>query len=63
MILLVSYSIKCLVIDMKKKKMLEQRTLSNVLREVFGGEFNLGWFIPYKTGGYLPFFKKIHKQG
>jgi hypothetical protein len=47
---------------MKKKKMLEQRSLTNVLNEVFGGDFNLGWFFPYKIGGYLPFFKKIHKQ-
>jgi len=50
------------LVDMKKKKMLEQRSLTNVLNEVFGSSFSLHWFIPYRTGGYLPFFKKLHKQ-
>lgn len=42
--------------------MLEQRTVGNVLKEIFGGDFSLHWFLPYKVGGYLPFFKKIHKN-
>jgi hypothetical protein len=45
-----------LVIDMKQKRFLEKRELGEVLQETFGSSFGLNWFLPYKTGGFLPYF-------
>jgi len=44
------------VIDIKQKRFLEKRELNEVLQETFGSSFGLNWFIPYKPGGYLPYF-------
>lgn len=49
------------MIDMKKKKFLEKRDFNEVLNETFGRGFDLSWFIPYKVGGYRPFFYKLLK--
>lgn len=45
-----------LVIDIKQKRFLEKRELGEVLQETFGSAFGFNWFIPYKPGGYLPYF-------
>ena len=45
-----------LVIDIKQKRFLEKRELGEVLQETFGSSFGFNWFIPYKTGGFLPYF-------
>jgi hypothetical protein len=47
---------------MKKKKITEHRSLNSVIKEVFGGDFSPHWFIPYRVGGYLPFFKKLYNK-
>lgn len=50
------------VIDMKQKKFLEKRDISEVLSETFGGPFGIHWFLPIKRGGYLPFFNKLKNK-
>ena len=61
------------MIDLKLKKFLEQvrnlkkyklkkRSLYDVLSEVFGSGISVGWFFPFKIGGYLPRFKKLHNK-
>jgi hypothetical protein len=51
-----------LVIDMKQKKFLEKRDVSEVVNETFGGPFGLHWFLPIKAGGYRPFFYNLKNK-
>jgi len=50
------------LIDMKQKKFLEKREISEVVNETFGTAFGLHWFLPIKTGGYKPFFNKLKSR-
>ena len=51
-----------IVIDMKQKKFLEKRDVSEVINETFGGGFGIHWFLPIKMGGYKPFFNKLRNR-
>ena len=53
---IIFYFLIFLVIDIKQKRFLEKRELGEVLQETFGASFGFNWFIPYKVGGYLPYF-------
>ena len=46
------------VIDFKRKKFVEKRTLGEVLLEVFGDRFNLQWFLPITQGGFYKYYSK-----
>jgi len=46
------------VIDLRKKKFLEKRTLGEVFLEIFGDSFGFHWFFPVRPGGFLRFFNK-----
>lgn len=48
-----------LVIDLKKKRFIEKRTLNEVLIEIFGDSFGLQWFIPIRKGGFHKYFSKF----
>ncbi len=62
MILQVRYII-ILVIDIKQKKFLEKRELSEVLTETFGTRFDIiHWFLPIKVGGFRPYFRRIKQK-
>ena len=52
-----------LVIDIKQKKFLEKRELSEVLMETFGSRFDIvHWFLPIKVGGFRPYFRRIKQK-
>jgi len=51
-----------LVIDMKQKKILEKRELTEILQETFGGKFGFMWFMPFKSGGYLNTYLNFLKE-
>lgn len=46
------------VIDFKRKKFVEKRTIGEVLLEVFGDRFNLQWFLPITQGGFYKYYSK-----
>ena len=46
------------VIDFKRKKFVEKRTIGEVLLEVFGDRFNLQWFLPITQGGFYKYYNK-----
>jgi hypothetical protein len=51
------------VIDVKQKKFLEKRELSEVLMETFGTSFDMiHWFLPIKCGGYKPYFRRLKQK-
>ena len=51
--------------DIKRKKIIEIRTKYEMLCENFGDEFGIGWFLPFKAGGFYGLIKnkKIIKTG
>ena len=46
-------------IDYVNLKVLEKRTFWEEVYEMFGGEFNIGWFLPFKIGGFKSVYNKI----
>ncbi len=46
------------VIDFKRKKFVEKRTLGEVLIEIFGDTFGFHWFIPFSQGGFYKYFNR-----
>jgi hypothetical protein len=55
-----------LVIDMKQKKFLEKRELSEVIYETFGCALDWNnwyhWILPIKTGGCKPYFENFKNR-
>ena len=51
--------------DNKRKKLIEIRTKYEMLCEDFGQEFGIGWFLPFKAGGFYELIKnkKVLKTG
>ena len=51
--------------DNKRKKLIEIRTKYEMLCKDFGQEFGIGWFIPFKEGGFYELIKnkKVLKTG
>ena len=45
-----------IIYDYKRKKMIEIRTKYEMICEIFGNKFNIGWFLPFKAGGYYGIF-------
>ena len=46
-------------IDYKSRKILEKRTFGEELYEIFGGNFGLNWFLPFKCGGFKSGFNSL----
>ena len=46
-------------IDYVNLKVLEKRTFWEEVYEMFGGDFSIGWFLPFKIGGYKSVYNKI----
>lgn len=46
-------------IDYVHLKVLEKRTFWEEVYEMFGGDFSIGWFLPFKIGGYKSVYNKI----
>jgi hypothetical protein len=51
--------------DIKRRKIIEIRTKYEMLCEDFGDEFGIGWFLPFKAGGFYGLIKnkQIIKSG
>jgi hypothetical protein len=51
--------------DIKRRKIIEIRTKYEMLCEDFGDEFGIGWFLPFKAGGFYGLIKnkQIVKSG
>jgi hypothetical protein len=47
----------CAIYDKKRHKLIEIRTKYKIICEVFGEEFGIGWFLPFKPGGYYELIK------
>jgi len=47
----------CVIYDNKKHKIIEIRTKYKIICEIFGEEFGIGWFLPFKPGGYYELIK------
>ena len=43
--------------DIKRRKIIEIRTKYEMLCEDFGDEFGIGWFLPFKAGGFYGIIK------
>ena len=47
----------CVIYDNKRHKIIEIRTKYKIICEIFGEEFGIGWFLPFKSGGYYNLIK------
>ena len=48
--------------DFKRNKMIEIRTKYEMISEIFGEKFGIGWFFPFKVGGFYGLFKNENKN-
>ncbi len=44
------------LLDLKRKKFVEKRTIGEVLIEVFGDKFGIHWIFPIKNGGFYKYY-------
>ena len=52
----------CYMFDHKRKQFIEIRTKYEMLREDFGDDFGLNWFLPIKIGGFYNLIKNNKKR-
>ena len=52
-----------LVIDFKKEKFTEKRSLNEVLTEIFGDSIGVNWLLPFNAGGFRKYFSILKKNG
>jgi len=48
--------------DYKELKLLEKTTIYDELYLIFGGDFGIGWFLPFRCGGFRNLYRVIYKS-